>query len=158
MKPPSNRKTKLFTSDQKKRWPRVLTMAFIGICISLFGFAGAAQAADITLRNQGTGSGEVRYSDNGGASWTNQTLSAGQSVPITVLDGSNVDFDLVNADPNSSFAGWSGDGAAGTPPVDWTLSAVAGGEIVNATFELKKSFTLTIQKPWGPCVYRGYGG
>jgi hypothetical protein len=146
MMPPNNRKVNSSGNNQEKRWPRILAFAFIGICISLFGFASAAQAADITLRNQGTGSGEVRYSDNGGASWTNQTLTAWQSVLIAVSNGSNTDFDLVNADPSSSFTGWSGDGVAGTPPVDWTLSPVAGGETVNADFALKK-LTVTVNSP-----------
>jgi Tfp pilus tip-associated adhesin PilY1 len=146
MVPPSNRKVNSSGNNQEKRWPRVLAFAFISICISLFGLAGAAQAADITLRNQGTGSGEVRYSDDGGASWTTQALTAWQSVLITVSNGSNADFDLVNADPSSSFTGWSGDGVAGTPPVDWTLSPVAGGETVNADFALKK-LTVTVNSP-----------
>jgi hypothetical protein len=140
-----NPKAKSSVKNHKGAWAYLFFMACLSMYISFFGFAGAAQAADISLTNPGTGSGDVRYSVNGGG-WTNLTLTAGLSVPITVPDGSNVDFDLVNADPSSSFVGWTGDGAPGAAPIDWTLNAVSGSYAVNGTFELKK-LTVTVNSP-----------
>ena len=91
-----NDKTKSSETKERRRWSRLLTVAFFSIFISLFGFAltpSAANAWDVTLTNPGTGAGTVRWRINVQPWEPDQHLDAGQSVVIVVANNDYIYFD-----------------------------------------------------------------
>ena len=91
-----NDKTKSSETKQRRRWPRLMTVAFFSICLSMFGFAGAAQA-DYTLTLKisdgptenaclvDDGTGTTQYGPHPTIDTYNILIPEGNTVTLTAL-------------------------------------------------------------------------